>query len=157
MKKWTKLVCLFATMAIFLSACGGGSGSNTSAPANTNDASATTPAPVNNGQREQVLFGTGTPGGVYEILGTGMVNILNQNLTDVEMVAVSPAQLQQLPAMLQSGEAAVGIGMACMFERAWAGTAEYAGNAQSDIMQVLGMYDNIYGILTLDSSPYYAV
>ncbi|MBU5231113.1 TAXI family TRAP transporter solute-binding subunit [Intestinimonas butyriciproducens] len=157
MKKWTKLVCLFATMAIFLSACGGGSGSNTPAPANTNDASATTPAPANNGQREQVLFGTGTPGGVYEILGTGMVNILNQNLTDVEMVAVSPAQLQQLPAMLQSGEAAVGIGMACMFERAWAGTAEYAGNAQSDIMQVLGMYDNIYGILTLDSSPYYAV
>ena len=59
--------------------------------------------------------------------------------------------------MLQSGEAAVGIGMACMFERAWAGTAEYTGNAQSDIMQVLGMYDNIYGILTLDSSPYYAV
>ena len=115
MKKWTKLVCLFATMAIFLSACGGGSGSNTPATANTDDASATTPAPANNGQREQVLFGTGTPGGVYEILGTGMVNILNQNLTDVEMVAVSPAQLQQLPAMLQSGEAAVGIGMACMF------------------------------------------
>ena len=89
MKKWTKLVCLFATMA--MSACGGGSGSNISAPANTNDASATTPAPANNGQREQVLFGTGTPGGVYEILGTGMVNILNQNLTDVEMVAVSTA------------------------------------------------------------------
>ena len=123
MKKWTKLVCLFATMAIFLSACGGGSGSNTSAPANTNDASATTPAPANNGQREQVLFGTGTPGGVYEILGTGMVNILNQNLTDVEMVAVSPAQLQQLPAMLQSGEAAVGIGMPrAILCRCWACT-----------------------------------
>lgn len=146
MKKWTKLVCLFACMAMLLSACGDSGSSNT--------ASTESSAPSNpvSSSRDQVLFGTGTPGGVYEILGTGMVNILNQNLTDVEMVAVTPAQIQQLPAMLQSGEAAIGIGMACMFERAYNGVEEFVGNAMDDIVQVCGMYDNTMAFVTLASS-----
>ena len=105
MKKWTKFVCLFAAMAILLSACGPASEPGPAESKDPNPA-ASTPANVP-GNRTQTLFGTGTPGGVYEILGTGMVNILNQHLTDTEMVAVTPAQIQQLPAMLQSGEASI--------------------------------------------------
>lgn len=150
MKKWKKFVCLFGAMAMLLSACG-----PTSEPGSANskdpNPAASTPANVP-GNRAQTLFGTGTPGGVYEILGTGMVNILNQHLTDVEMVAVSPAQVQQLPAMLQSGEASIGIGMACMFERAYNGEQEYTGAAQKDLVQLCGMYDNIFGIITLKGS-----
>ena len=147
MKKWKKFVCLFGAMAMLLSACGP---TSEPGPANSKDPNpaASTPANVP-GNRAQTLFGTGTPGGVYEILGTGMVNILNQHLTDVEMVAVSPAQVQQLPAMLQSGEASIGIGMACMFERAYNGEQEYTGAAQKDLVQLCGMYDNIFGIITL--------
>lgn len=146
MRKWKKLAFLFAASAMLLSACSNNAATNTSSTEGAGEGSG-------GGQRSQVLFGTGTPGGVYEILGTGMVNILNQNLTDVEMVAVTPAQIQQLPAMIQSGEAALGIGMACMFERAYNGEQEFTGNAQTDIVQVCGMYDNVMGLIALGSSP----
>ena len=145
MRKWKKLVFLFAASAMLLSACSNNAATNTSSTEGAGEGSG-------GGQRSQVLFGTGTPGGVYEILGTGMVNILNQNLTDVEMVAVSPAQVQQLPSMLQTGEAGIGIGMACMFERAYLGTEEYTDNAQTDIVQLCGMYDNVFGIVALEGS-----
>lgn len=151
MKKWTKLICLFSTMAVLLSACGT---ANNPGPADTQapDGTASTAPNGPSGTRTQTLFGTGTPGGVYEILGTGMVNILNQHLTDVEMVAVTPAQIQQLPSMIQSGEASIGIGMACMFERAFLGQEEFAGSPQMDLVQLCGMYDNIMGLVTLEGT-----
>ena len=144
MKKWIKLISLSMAAAMMLSACSNSASTETTSGSGEEQSSG--------GQKEQVLFGTGTPGGVYEILGTGMVNILNQNLTDLEMVAVTPAQIQQLPSMIQSGEAGMGIGMACMFERAYNGELEFEGNAQTDLVQVCGMYDNVMGLLTMEGS-----
>lgn len=138
------LISAFAT----LSACGGTESATDNSTDSASEVKKTTPI-----TKEQQYFATGTPGGVYEILGTGMVNIVNQKQSDIELVAVSPAQLQQAPAMLQNKEAVIGIGMACMFERAYAGIDEFAGNPQADIVQVAGMYDNIYGLLVAADSP----
>lgn len=103
-------------------------------------------------KKEQMFFATGTPGGVYEILGTGMVNIINKNAENFELVAVTPAQLNQAPNMLQVGQASFSIGMACMFERAWEGIQDYKDNAKPDIVQVLGMYDNVMTYVAAENS-----
>jgi TRAP transporter TAXI family solute receptor len=104
--------------------------------------------------QKQVFFSSGTPGGVYQMLGAGMARIINEQTEGFELVAMNPAQMAQAPAMLQSGEVSLSIGMACMFERAYAGVDEFENGPPMDqLVQVAGMYDNVYGITALAGSP----
>ncbi len=150
MLKTTKcavIAILVISMVFGMTACGGTASSNVS----ENESNSALASP---GKNEQVYFTTGTPGGVYEILGTGMVNVLNKYGTSgVEFVGVTPAQMQQAPSMMQSKEAMAGIGMACMNERAFKGEEEFTGNAMPDLMQCAGMYDNVFAFVVPADSP----
>lgn len=140
MKKKRNALAVLTAVILTLGAC---SGAQPAPPeAGGPDADPTTSQPP--AGRQQVYFTTGTPGGVYEILGTGMANVINRHATDIEVVAVTPAQMQQAPGMMQSGESMLSIGMACMFERAYNGQEEFSGSAMPDLMQVAGMYDNVF-------------
>lgn len=104
-------------------------------------------------KKEQMYFATGTPGGVYQMLGTGMAKIINENIDGIELVATTPAQIAQAPAMIQNKEAMLGIGMACMFSRAVDGIDEFEGDPHTDLVQIMGMYDNVMSFVVLGNSP----
>lgn len=104
--------------------------------------------------KRQVYFATGTPGGVYQILGAGMAKVVNDKNIGIEMVATTPAQIAQAPTMIQSGNAAYAIGMACMFERAFNAEEEFKDKPHKKLTQVLAMYDNSQSYLALKNSPF---
>lgn len=95
-----------------------------------------------NTQGKQTYFATGTPGGVYQILGAGMAKIINENVPGTNFVATTPAQATQTPKLVDSGDALLGIGMACMMDRARKGEVEFKGQHYEKVVPVMGMYDN---------------
>lgn len=99
--------------------------------------------------KQQAYFTTGTPGGVFQLLGTGMAKIINEKVSGLEVVPTTPAQMQQTASMLETGKAKLGIGMLCMFERAYDGVEEYAGKPHTKLRQVVGMYDNVFAYVVM--------
>lgn len=138
-KRLLMALCTVVTVSLLATGCGG-----------KKDEKKTADKPA--GSASQVYFATGTPGGVYQILGAGMAKIINEKNIGVEIVPTTPAQMQQAPSMLQQGQAKISIGMLCMFERAYNGQEEYKGKAHPKLRQVLGMYDNIFAYLTLKNN-----
>lgn len=141
-KKWlVGFICILVVGAMVVAGCGGGTDKKAEGDKKTD------------GKKLQVYFATGTPGGVYQMLGAGMAKVVNEKNPGYEIVATTPAQVAQSPTMLETGGAALGIGMACMFDRAYNGKGEFEGKAHKKLRSVLGMYDNGMVYLTLKDNP----
>ncbi len=143
-RKGLFVAAAFLVISVVTWGCGGSSGKSTP--------DKQTPGPAGS-QKKQVYFATGTPGGVYQILGAGMAKIINENVSGVSMVATTPAQITQTPKLLDSGEAMIGIGMACMMDRARKGEVEFKGQKYEKVVPIMGMYDNGMVYVVLKDSP----
>ncbi len=142
-KSLLALVSAFVMLSVLVTGCGGKKeepkkGGQAAAPA---------------GGKKQVYFATGTPGGVYQILGAGMAKVINEKNPGMEVVATTPAQVAQAPTMLENGNALISIGMACMFERAYEGVGEFQGKPHKKLRPVMAMYDNLFAYMALKDSP----
>ena len=144
--KWNLLtIFTFIVCLLFIAGCGG--------KAPVADKKPTETKPSATAAQKQVYFATGTPGGVYQILGAGMAKIINEKNPGINLVATTPAQITQTPKILDSGDAMLGIGMACMMDRARKGEVEFRGQKYEKVVPIMGMYDNAMIYVTLKGSP----
>jgi uncharacterized protein len=103
-------------------------------------------------EKKLVRISSGSAGGVYQILGSGMAKIISEYSTNLDVTAITPANINQVPALMQSGQTVAGIGMADMMDRALKGTGEYKGKKFDKVLTLLGMYDNLMGYVALKNS-----
>jgi TRAP transporter TAXI family solute receptor len=96
---------------------------------------------------------TGSAGGVYQILGAGMSKVISQYAPDIDMTAITPPNVNQIPHLLESGQVLIGIGMVDMMNRAAKGLEEFKGRKFDKIVPILAMYDNAMAYLVLKNSP----
>lgn len=106
-----------------------------------------------NEQGSQLMgtFSTGSSGGLYDLIGGGMINVINQNSENIQMNTTVPPSISEVPRMLDTGQALVGIGMADMMERAKKGEGEF-DEKYENVQPVFAMYDNVMAIVTRGDS-----
>ncbi|MCX5908714.1 MAG: hypothetical protein NTY64_16440 [Deltaproteobacteria bacterium] len=103
-------------------------------------------------EKKLVRISSGSAGGVYQILGSGMAKIISERAPDLDVTAITPANINQVPQLMQSGQTVAGIGMADMMDRALNGTGEYKGKKYDKVLPLFGMYDNLMAYVALKSS-----
>jgi hypothetical protein len=105
------------------------------------------------GSDEQLsgALATGSSGGAYNVLGGGMLSVINENTENINLNATTPPSVSQTPRSLHDGEAVLGIGMMDMMQRAEEGVGEF-DEPLDNLVPVLGMYDNIMSLLVLEDS-----
>lgn len=96
-------------------------------------------------------FSTGSAGGLYNLLGGGLANLVNTKSDTIQFNATTPPSVSKVPQLLHSGQAAFGIGMADMFHRAKLGEGEFTEKTDK-IQPVLALYDNIMAPVVLSDS-----
>src|SRR5690625_2590959 len=63
-------------------------------------------------------FATGSSGGAYNMLGGGMLKVINEYNEHINLNATTPPSISQTPQALNDGQAVLGIGMMDMMQRA---------------------------------------
>lgn len=104
------------------------------------------------GEKLTGAFSTGSSGGLYDLLGGGMANIINQKSENIKLNSTVPPSISEVPRMLDTKQAIVGIGMADMMQRAKEGVGEFDQPYES-IKPAFAMYDNVMAIVTTADSP----
>jgi TRAP transporter TAXI family solute receptor len=84
-----------------------------------------------------------------------MAKVISEHAPDLDMTAITPSSINQVPILIQSGQAIVGIGMADMMDRAARGIGEFQGKKFDKVLPLIGMYDNVMCYAVLKSSPLY--
>jgi len=96
-------------------------------------------------------FLTGSSGGVYDIVGSSMVNVINKNVPEVRLNPSNPPSYSQTPPTVNSGAAMFGLSDADQFYKAYNGIDEFKTPLQN-ISIVMPIYSNIMSQITLDKS-----
>lgn len=104
------------------------------------------------GQPVTGAFLTGSSGGVYDVLGGGMADVINKNAKDVRLNPSNPASISVVPEQLSSGQAVLGIAQIDQVYEAIDGTGEF-DKAYPNLKVVMGMYDNVMSQVVLEDSP----
>lgn len=102
----------------------------------------------------ETVFGqflTGSTGGVWDILGSSMTNVINQNVEGVRLNPSNPPSTSLNPPAVDSGRAFFAITSADTLDRATKGLGEYE-KPHGDISFVMSLYQNIMVPVVLDSS-----
>lgn len=97
-------------------------------------------------------FLTGSTGGVYDVLGGGMANTINQNAEKVRLNPSNPPSVSVTPVQVNNDQALFGIVQLDMVQRAAHGKGEY-DQPQSNVRVVMGLYDNVMSQIVLADSP----
>jgi TRAP transporter TAXI family solute receptor len=103
-------------------------------------------------EKKLVRISSGTAGGNYQILGAGMAKVINEHVPALDVTAITPTNINQVPHLMQSGQTAAGIGMADMMDRAIHGTGEYKGKKFDKVLPLLGMVDYYNAFVALKNS-----
>ncbi|WP_166264105.1 TAXI family TRAP transporter solute-binding subunit [Marinobacter caseinilyticus] len=96
-------------------------------------------------------FLTGSTGGVYDVLGGGLANTINQNAEKVRLNPSNPPSVSVTPVQINNEKALFGIVQLDMVERATKGKGEY-DEPQSNVRVVMGLYDNVMSQIVLEDS-----
>lgn len=134
MKKSILLVTALL-MLVILAACGGSNESGDS----------------NKDENVQGAFSTGSSGGLYDLIGGGMADIINKNNENINLTTTVPSSISEAPRMIDSKQALLGIGMADMMQRAKDGTGEF-DESYEKVQPVFAMYDNVMALVTTQKS-----
>lgn len=115
----------------------------------------------NAGEEEQTerltgQFLTGSSGGVWDILGGGMAQILNDELDFLQVNPSNPTSIGAIPGELASGKAAMGFLQVDQVERALAGEEEFE-EPMEGLTHLLPLYANVMIQFAHDGSDYEAV
>lgn len=100
------------------------------------------------------LFGqflTGSSGGVYDIVGSAIVNVINKNVAGVRLNPSNPPSYSRTPPSVNSGAAVFGISDADQFYKAYNGKDEFK-TPLKNLRIVMPLYSNVMSQITLDSS-----
>lgn len=97
-------------------------------------------------------FLTGSSGGVYDVLGGGLANVINKNAEKVRLNPSNPPSISVVPGELNSGRAVLGIAQIDQVYRAIEGTGEYK-QPHPKVKVVMGLYDNVMSQVVLKDSP----
>jgi TRAP transporter TAXI family solute receptor len=104
------------------------------------------------GQPVRGQFLTGSVGGVYDILGGGMANVINENTENVRLNPSNPPSVSVVPQQINSGQAVFGLAQIDQVERAVEGTGEF-DQAYPNLRVVMGLYENVMSQVVLENSP----
>jgi len=96
-------------------------------------------------------FATGSSGGLYDLIGGGMADVINKNNEEIDLTTTAPPSISEVPRLIDSEQALIGIGMADMMERAKEGTGEF-DESYENVQPVLAMYDNVMALVTAEDS-----
>jgi TRAP transporter TAXI family solute receptor len=97
-------------------------------------------------------FLTGSSGGVFDVLGGGLANVINKNVERVRLNPSNPPSISVVPGELSSGRAVFGIAQIDQVYRAIEGTGEYK-QPHPNVKVVMGLYDNVMSQVVLKDSP----
>jgi len=103
--------------------------------------------------KKDVIFNTGSSGGLYYVLTAGMSKVVNETIPTLNLVPSTPPSMTATPRMLSEGEAMLGMGVADMFLRAMDGIGEFEGKDYKNMSAVVGLYNNVMGYIVLKDSP----
>jgi len=96
-------------------------------------------------------FMTGSSGGVYDILGSAMVNVINKNVPETRLNPSNPSSYSRTPPQVNSGSAVFGISDADQFDKAYNGKAEFS-EPLKNLRIVTALYSNVMSQVTLEGS-----
>lgn len=96
-------------------------------------------------------FLTGSSGGVYDIVGSSMVNVINKYVPEVRLNPSNPPSYSQTPPTVNRGAAMFGLSDADQFYKAYNGIDEFKTPLQN-IRIVMPIYSNIMSQVTLEKS-----
>lgn len=99
-----------------------------------------------------VTIATGSSGGAYYLLGSGIVNVLNKFEPDITANSEATNGTADNIQLLKNGEVNFGIILADVAYKAYAGEGEYEGSEQDNLRIVLKGHSNDLQILTLANS-----
>ncbi|MGM8212917.1 TAXI family TRAP transporter solute-binding subunit [Virgibacillus sp. W0430] len=128
-------LCFTLIIVLLVSACG-----------NDNSSSG-----EKSGETLSGAFATGSSGGAYNLIGGGMLKVINENSEKIHLNATTPPSVSQTPQSLEDGQAVLGLGMVDMMERAMAGEGEFDTKLEK-IQPVMALYDNVMSIVVLEDS-----
>ena len=106
--------------------------------------------------KKDYIFGVGSPGGAWEMVGTAMAKVLNQYAT-YRLIPTSTTTTMMNPTAMNTGETAFAVGSFDIYERAFKGIDSFKGHPTPNIRQVLSIYDNVMGFLVLGNSKIQAM
>ena len=101
------------------------------------------------------LFGqflTGSSGGVYDVLGGAMTNVINQNVEGVRLNPSNPPSVTKTPPTIDAGNAVLGIIDADTIHLAMNGLDPYEKPLEN-IAVVMALYQNVMTQVVLEGSP----
>jgi TRAP transporter TAXI family solute receptor len=101
--------------------------------------------------KQQYVFGAGSPGGTWEMVSTGIAKVLNK-YASFELLPTTFTTINQAPAAINDGEVVLSIGSFSIFECGFKGIGSFEGKPNPNIRQVMSIYDNIMGYLARGDS-----
>lgn len=134
----TKLTAIASVsfLALAVSSCGAGPG-----PEGANGQS----------ERQAGQFLTGSSGGVYDILGGGIAQLINDEVETLQVNASTPPNVGVVPGQIGSGQAMFGFMQVDQYDRAQAGEGEFTEPVEN-MKHISGLYTNVSAQVALESS-----
>lgn len=96
-------------------------------------------------------FLTGSSGGVYDIIGSAMVDVINKNVEGVRLNPSNPPSYSKTPPAVNSGAAIFGLSDADQFRKAHGGLDEFK-KPLSNLRVVMSVYSNVMSQVALEKS-----
>lgn len=134
-------VCLL--ILAFLLAIAAGCGTSSNAPEDRKAAGVPT----------DISVGTGGTGGVYQIVGTAIANLINEKLTSVRATPEPAPVLTQTARFINSGEFTLGLVSSDVVSFARQGTQSFAGEKLPKIRTLMAGHEVGMAYVVLDKSP----
>jgi TRAP transporter TAXI family solute receptor len=100
-----------------------------------------------------ISVGTGSTGGVYQIIGTAIANIINEKLTNVRATAEPAPALTQTARFINTGEFTLGMLSSDVANFARQGTQTFAGEKLSKVRTLIAGHEVGIAYVVLDKSP----
>lgn len=129
--KLAKTAAIMTATMLTLSACGGPPGQNSELS-------------------EESLSGqylTGASGGVYDVLGSGISQVISTNTENISINPSTPSSINVIPGQVNDGDAVLGTMQIDQFNRAVDGEGEFE-QTHDNLKVMFGLYTNVFGHIT---------
>ncbi|MCL6560864.1 MAG: TAXI family TRAP transporter solute-binding subunit [Firmicutes bacterium] len=134
-KSFVFFFVLLSLSALLLAGCGGQSGQK------------------QNAQKKDISVGTGGTGGVYQVVGTAIANLINEKLPDVRAVPEPAPALTQTARFLNSGEFTIGLVSSDVAAFARNGIYTFNNEKMPKIRTLIAGHEVGMAYVVLDDSP----
>ena len=101
---------------------------------------------------QSITLSTGSSGGMFYILGSGIATVLDRRMENVSVIPVTPASINEVPFRINSGENLLGMGLICLSHMAVNGLYEYEGKATPNINRIAYLFDIGMSALTVEGT-----